>query len=55
MPNKPKTKMRGVRIPPRLWGPLERITDERGESRTAFILRAIEHELIREGVRLDED
>lgn len=53
MPNRPKTPMRGFRIPSRLWEPLTRLAAERGETATDVVLRAIEEHLTREGIRLE--
>lgn len=41
MPNAPATPSRSVRVPDEIWAALRRIADERGETITDVILRAI--------------
>jgi hypothetical protein len=41
MPNQPKTKARGVRVPDDLWQAAQARAKERGETVTDVILRAL--------------
>jgi len=41
VPNSPATPARSVRIPDELWATLRAVADERGETITDVILRAI--------------
>lgn len=47
MPNAPRTPVRSVRIPDEVWEALRRRADERGETITDVILRAI-HRYLRD-------
>jgi predicted transcriptional regulator len=41
MPNQPKTPVRGVRVPDELWRAAQAKADERGETVTDVIVRAL--------------
>jgi hypothetical protein len=41
MPNQPKTKARGVRVPDDLWRAAQARAEERGETVTDVIVRAL--------------
>jgi predicted DNA binding CopG/RHH family protein len=42
MPNQPKTKIRGVRVPDPLWEAVKAKAADRGETVTAVLIRALE-------------
>lgn len=41
MPNQPATQVRGFRLPDELWQALVRIADDRGETVTDVVVRAL--------------
>lgn len=45
MPNKPATQVRGFRIPDDLWAEVVRLADDRGETLTEVVIRALWREV----------
>lgn len=41
VPNQPATQVRGFRIPDELWEEVRRLAEERGETATDVVLRAL--------------
>jgi hypothetical protein len=42
VPNQPRTPKHGVRVPDDLWRAAKRVAEDRGETLTAVIVRALE-------------
>ena len=49
VPNKPKTPIRGVRVPDDLWTKAQRVAADRGESVSDEVRRALERYVKRHG------
>lgn len=49
MPNQPKTKIRGIRIPDELWEAVQRISAERGETPSEVVRVALTRYVKRHG------
>lgn len=45
MPNQPRFPVRGFRLPEDLWDEVTRIADDRAETYTAFVIRALWREV----------